>query len=319
MPGRAPMKVWLIGEGDFAALCLGHLKRLLGEELARVYTGHPTRANRGRETPSPVEARALELGFRMDESLFRVGALSKEEAFLKVLDEEKPDAVFVIDFGQIVREPLLSAPRFGCLNIHPSLLPRWRGAAPIQRALMNGDPELGVTVFRLVPEMDAGPVLAQASFPAGPGDAASELYEKLSALGCGIAAEGLNDLACGAAELTAQDGSRATLAPKLSREEFQVLWDWPAERIVNTARALDRAGGAFALLGDGKRRLKLWRVSPADGQGEPGTVLALDEAGVTVACGSGAVCLREVQAEGKRRMSAAEWARGIRLETGARI
>ncbi|MBQ9564074.1 MAG: methionyl-tRNA formyltransferase [Synergistaceae bacterium] len=312
------MKVWFIGEGPFAALCLGNLKRRLGDELERVFTGHPTRANRGRETPSPVEVKALELGLVMGVDLFRVGPLSKDEDFLRALDEEKPDAVFVVDFGQMIREPLLSAPRFGCLNIHPSSLPQWRGAAPIQRALMNGDESVGVTVFRLVPEMDAGPVLKWSSWPIGLDATASGLYEKLSALGCAIAAEGLKELEAGTAVLSEQLHPLATVAPKLEREEFEVLWDWSARRVHNTVRALDRSGGAFVTLRSGKR-LKLWSAFLAEGAGEPGTVLNVDDRGVVVACALGAVRLKEVQAEGKRRMSAAEWARGCRLKIGTRL
>ena len=311
------MNLWFVGEGPFAALCLESLNRLLrpvdGYCLARIITGMPTRSGRGmKETPSPVEACATRLGLPLE----RTGRLSQNEGLLSSLQASPPDVIFVIDFGQIIREPFLSTPRWGCLNIHPSLLPRWRGAAPIQRALMNGDPETGVTVFRLVPEMDAGPVLCQARLPVALDVTASGLYGTLSALGAEIAAEGLKALSEGTATFTEQDHVNATYATKLAREEFEVAWDNPALKIHNTVRALDMSGGAFLPLKEGGR-LKLWRTALADTpEGTPGTVLSLDTEGLVVACGTGALRLLEVQAPGKRRMKALDWARGLRLAAG---
>ena len=312
------MRLWFIGEGVFASLCLGHLKRLFGGELERVYTGLPTVANRGRETPSPVEIKALELGFVSGKDFFRTGPLSKNEELMSEIKVNAPDAVFVVDFGQIIREPLLNAPRLGCVNIHPSLLPRWRGAAPIQRALMNGDTETGVTVFRLVPAMDAGPVIRSASIKTGLNVSASQLYVELSELGAKIAFEGLKASEKNGAKLTEQDDAAATAASKLSRKEFEIFWDMPAVKIHNTARALDMSGGAYATLSDGKR-LKLWKTFPVEANGiaqMPGIVIKLDGDGPVISCGECALKLLEVQAEGKRRISAAEWARGSRIREG---
>ncbi|MCR4819133.1 MAG: methionyl-tRNA formyltransferase [Fretibacterium sp.] len=314
------MHFWFVGEGPFAALCLEGLNRLLRPAdnccLTRIITGMPTRSGRGmKETPSPVEACAARLGLPAE----RTGRLSQNEALLASLQASPPDVVFVIDFGQIIREPFLSTPRWGCLNIHPSLLPRWRGAAPIQRALMNGDIQTGVTVFRLVPEMDAGPVLCQAPVPVGPDATASELYRTLSDLGAKIAAGGLKSLSEGTGAFTEQDHANATYAAKLARGEFETAWDWPAPKIHNTVRALDTSGGAFLPLKDGGR-LKLWRTAFLDTPEEtPGTVLRLDADGPVVACGAGALRLLEVQAPGKRRMKALDWARGLRLAPGARL
>lgn len=303
---------WFMGSGSFGALCLGCLHRLMPELLTRVVTGLPSRAGRGmRETPTPVEELAQALGLSAE----RTGPLAQNEALVRSLEEAPPSAIFVVDFGQKVPEPFLSAPRWGCLNIHPSLLPRWRGAAPIQRALMNGDREVGVTVFRLVPEMDAGPILKQVSLTPGENATATELREALGKAGAAAALQGLMDLEAGTGTLSEQDHSRATYAPKLAREEFQVSWDWEAERVHNTVRALDASGGAYVPLRGG--RLKLWRTSlPAEAaQGAPGQILALGAA-VVVACGAGALNLEEVQAEGKRRTRAVDWARGLRLAAG---
>lgn len=309
------LNFWFIGEGPFAALCLKRLHALLrpvdGFGLTKVYTSPPGRGGRGmKEIPSPVQECAAEIGL----PIRHTGALSQNEEMLSLLRDDPPDAIFVVDFGQVVREPFLSAPRWGCLNIHPSLLPRWRGAAPIQRALMNGDPEAGVTVFRLVPEMDAGPILRQAALPIGPDATASTLYGELSSLGADLAFDGLRALAEGTSSFKEQDASRATHAPKLSREEFEVSWAWPAERVHNAVRGLDASGGAFVPFRG--ERLKLWRTLPVDGTGEPGRTLRLERDGPVIACGTGAVRLEEVQAPGKRRTGGGDWARGARLNVG---
>ena len=313
--GEPAVRTWFIGEGPFAALCLERLYPLLkadGFRLERVITGQPTRSGRGmKETPSPVEQCAARLLCDVE----RTGRLSQNEALRERLRDSPPDVIFVVDFGQLVREPFLSAPRWGCLNIHPSLLPLWRGAAPIQRALMNGDAETGVTVFRLASEMDAGPVLRQAAVPVGPDAGASELFRTLSALGAEIAAEGLRALAAGTGSFTEQEHAHATCAAKLAREEFAVSWADPALKAHNLVRALDMSGGAYVpLLG---KRLKLWRTHLTERRGTPGHILSLEPEGPVAAFGDGVgLRLDEVQAEGKRRTGGAEWARGMRLSAG---
>ncbi|MBQ7263316.1 MAG: methionyl-tRNA formyltransferase [Synergistaceae bacterium] len=306
------MRLWAIVSGPFGALCLDHLAALA--PLERVIVGMPSRAGRGmKEVPSPAEERALALGL----PFVRTGPLGQDEALLRAVEGDPPDAIVVTDFGQVVREPFLSAPRWGCLNIHPSLLPRWRGAAPVQRALMAGDDETGVTVFRLVPEMDAGPILRQASVRIDPDVRATDLYRELSALGAELLVEGLEALRDGTASFREQDASLASHAPKLAREEHEVSWSWSAKRAHDAVRALDASGGAFVLF-EGER-LKLWRTTVVpDILEEPGTILRLDEEGPVVACGEGALRLVEVQAPGKRRTAGADWARGARLAIGGR-
>ena len=308
------MRLWFIGGGPFAARCLEALVRRLPVE--RVVTGTPTRGGRGMaEIPSRVEERALALGLPLE----RTGPLGKNEPLLTALATEPPDAVLVVDFAQLIREPLLSAPRWGCLNVHPSLLPRWRGAAPVPRSLMGGDARTGVTVFRLTPAMDAGPILRQAAVEVGVGETATELYDRLSALGAEIAAEGLSALESAGDDFadlfTPQDDAAASYAAKLERSEFELSWQQTAERADRTVRALEASGGAFVLVRG--KRLKVWRAALADGGREgPGTVLALQGGALVVACASGALRLEEVQAEGKRRVPAADWARGLRLTPG---
>ena len=307
-------RLWFMGTGAFAARCLAHLSASLSFE--RVITGGPTRAGRGlKEAVSRVEESAEALGLPLE----RTGPLTQNEPLREALSASPPDAILVVDFAQLIREPFLNAPRWGCLNIHPSLLPRWRGAAPIPRALMNGDAETGVTVFRLVPEMDAGPILRQASLPVGPLDSATGLCEKLSAMGCKIAVEGVQYLLNSTHNMhqffKEQDDRAATYAPKLGKAEGEVSWAWDARRIHNVVRALDASFGAYARVRG--TRLKIWRTTPDGASGEEaGRVLRFSEGRPVVACGSGALRLDELQAEGRKRTGGAEWARGLRLKEG---
>lgn len=314
-------RLWFMGSGAFAARCLTHLSASLppGISLERVITGNPTRAGRGlRETVSRVEETALALGLPLE----RTGPLSENEPLLKAVIASPPDTIFVVDFAQLIREPFLNAPRWGCLNIHPSLLPRWRGAAPVQRALMSGDAETGATVFRLVPEMDAGPILRQVSVPVGLTATASELYEKLSLGGSQIALEGVQYLLNAPNNmlhfLKKQDNGAATYAPKIGKAEGEVSWEWDALRIHNVVRALDASFGAFAAVRGA--RLKMWRTLPCEGAGgaeeNVGRVLRFSDGFPVVGCGGGALRLDEVQAEGKKRVGGNEWARGLRLREG---
>lgn len=295
---------WFIGTGIFASLCLEGLTQH-NITFNRIITGKPS-GRTGHEQPSPVEQKALELGLTPE----RTGRLTENEELMRSLNDEaeKPEYVFVIDFGQIVREPLLSCM---CLNLHPSLLPKYRGAAPVQRALLDGETSTGVTLFRLGGAMDAGDIIAQADIPIAPDDNASDLYPKLASLGCGIAAEALTRKLT----FTPQDDSLATFAQKISREEHEASFAMTAEVFANTVRALDMSGGAFVVVSG--RRLKLWRVRvrPDIMAGSPGEVLAIGE-GVVVSCSDCGVELLEVQTEGRKRTNGAEWSRGMRLKTG---
>ncbi len=295
---------WFIGTGIFASLCLeGLTERNI--TFSRIITGLPTRSGRnGKENPSPVELKAIELGLSAE----RTGKLTENHELIRALEAEKPEYIFVIDFGQIIREPFLSCM---CLNIHPSLLPKYRGAAPIQRALLNGEKFTGVTLFRLAGAMDAGDITAQAETPIAPDDNASDLYERLASMGCDIAAKALSsELA-----FTPQDGSLATFAPKITKQEHEASFSMTAETFCNTVRALDMSGGAFVQV-HGKR-LKLWRarVRPDMNAGACGEVLSTD-GGLIVSCCDCGVELLEVQAEGRNRTGGLEWARGMRLKSG---
>ncbi|NLL37922.1 MAG: methionyl-tRNA formyltransferase [Fretibacterium sp.] len=309
------MRIWFFGSGGFAARCLAFMAPELHFE--RVVTGFPTRSGRGlKERPLPVEEIALSLGLPLE----RTGPLSENEPLLRALSDP-PDVIFVVDFAQKIREPFLSAPQNGCLNIHPSLLPKWRGAAPVARSLMNGDSETGVTIFRLVEQMDAGPILLRKSLPLSLENTSGEVMELLSEYGAQIAVYGVKSILEGTIKGTnpfqEQDHASATYAPKIEKSEAEVSWNRPALEVHNLIRALSLSPGAFVPWRG--RRLKLWKAHPvSDGSAlqTPGQVIGFEERFPVVACTEGALRLEVVQQEGKRALSGAEWARGIRLKEG---
>lgn len=295
--------MWFIGTGIFASLCLeGLVKR--GLTFTRIITGNPTRSGRNnKENPSAVEIKANGLGL----TVTRTGKLSQNDELITALEAENPSIIFVVDFGQIIREPFLSRM---CLNIHPSLLPEYRGAAPIQRALLDGHNHTGVTVFRLAAKMDAGEILAQSEIDIAPSENASDLYLRLSEIGCRIASESLkNKLA-----FSPQNDSFATYAPKIEKPEFELSFTDSAFRFVNTVRALDMSGGAYAVIHG--RRVKIWRACVRnDTAGEIGHVVNA-EGNPIIMCADFGVELQEVQSEGKKKMAGREWSAGLRLKAG---
>lgn len=296
--------MWFIGTGQFASLCLeGLVKR--GLSFTRIITGNPTRSGRNsKENPSAVELKANGLGL----TVTRTGKLSQNEELITALEAENPGVIFVVDFGQIIREPFLSRL---CLNIHPSLLPEYRGAAPIQRALLDGKNHTGVTVFRLAAKMDAGEILAQSEIDIAPTDNASDLYLRLSEIGSRIAFDSLRNEPL---KFSAQDDSLSTYANKIDKSEFEVSFTDSALRFVNTVRALDMSGGAYAVISG--KRVKIWRARiRRDISGECGHVVNA-EGNPVIMCSDSGVELQEVQSEGKRKMTGREWSAGLRLKAG---
>ena len=297
-------KFWFIGTGQFAALCLqGLIKN--GINFQRIITGLPTRSGRNnRENPSAVELKANEIGL----SVSRTGRLTENQELISSLNSEKPDIIFVIDFGQIIRDPFLS---FLCLNIHPSMLPEYRGAAPIQRALLDGKTKTGVSVFRLAKAMDAGDILTQSEIEISPEDCASDLYIKLSDLGCKISCDVLKNETL---KFTPQDNSRSSYADKLNKDEFLInLSDsGSAENFINRVRALDMSGGAY-IINSGKR-LKIWKADLRNDikSKETGKIFIADGRPF-ISFSDCCVELSEVQSEGKKRMTGREWVGGLRI------
>jgi len=222
----------------------------------------------------------------------------------------------VVAFGQFLPRVVREVPPLGCINLHASLLPKFRGAAPIHRALIAGETETGVTVMRVEGQMDAGPILLQRALPILPADDAGSLHDRLAVLGAEALSDALRILAAGEGRWVPQDPAKVSLAPKLGDADFRVDLAGDPVSLVNRIRGLSPAPGAYLTLA-GDQRLRLLKAEARQASGPPGTILAIEETGVVVATGEGAIALLEVQPAGKRRMSAAEFARGRRLRVGS--
>lgn len=312
------MRVLFWGTPEFA---LPTMRALLGEghELVGVVTQPDRPAGRGRKLKVPaVKELAVEEGLPVLQPERPRG--EEFERSLRALD---PEVSVVAAYGHFIPMSVLDLAPHGTLNVHPSLLPALRGAAPVPWAIINGLERTGVSVIRLVEKMDAGPILFQVVEPIHPEESASELSARLSEIGAEALVEGLALLEMGEAEWVEQDESLVTFAPSLERDDCRVDWSLPAEEVARWIRGLADVPGAWTL--HHGEVLKLFRAAPAEGEGggEPGAVVRLDPSdddhGLLVACGEGAVWIREVKPSGKRRMSAAEWIRGRGVTEGDRL
>jgi methionyl-tRNA formyltransferase len=294
------MRIAFMGTPDFARVALDALVEA-GHDVVAVYTQPPRPANRGRLTPSPVQLRAEQLGLpvRTPERL----KPPEEQAGFAALDL---DVAVVAAYGLLLPQPILDAPRRGCLNIHASLLPRWRGAAPIQRAILAGDSETGVTIMQMEKGLDTGPMLRVGRCPIGR-ETAGELTAILAGLGARLMVETLDSLPLPA---TVQPGDGISYAHKIDKAEARIDWTLAADQLDRLVRAMQPSPGAW--FESAATRVKLIAAEPADGTAAPGTLLP----GECVATGSAALRLLTVQPEGRPRMAAADWLRGRRLDPG---
>lgn len=293
------MRVVFMGTPGFAVPALEAVAQ--AHEIVCVYTQPPRPAGRGRkDRPSPVQARAEALGLpvRHPASLREAGAQAEFAAL-------GADVAVVVAYGLILPQAVLDAPAKGCLNIHASLLPRWRGAAPIHRAIMAGDAATGVSIMRMEAGLDTGPVLLCHRTPIGAGETTAELHDRLAAMGAAAIVEALARLDTLVAVPQAEAG--VTYAAKIDKAEARVDWTRPAAEVDRLIRGLSPFPGAFVQVGG--ERVKLLRSRLAPGQGLPGEVIE----GFTIACGTGAVEITEVQREGRRPMPASEALRGLVL------
>lgn len=292
------MRVIFMGTPEFSVPALQAIAAR--HEVVCVYSQPPRAAGRGQKPrPSPVQAAAEALGIPVRNSVRLKGA--EEQAEFAALDA---DVAVVVAYGLILPQPVLDAPRLGCLNIHASLLPRWRGAAPIHRAVIAGDAETGVAIMQMEAGLDTGPVLAEARTPIGVEETTADLHDRLSRMGAELIVDVLDRLPLPAAPQAAEG---VTYAAKIDKAEARIDWTRPAAEVDRLIRGLSPFPGAWCMAGG--ERLKLLRSRLAEGQGAPGEVLG----GLTVACGEGAVEITEVQREGKRPMPAAEALRGMSL------
>jgi methionyl-tRNA formyltransferase len=240
----------------------------------------------------------------------------KDAEALEPLRVARADVMVVVAYGLILPQAALDIPKRGALNIHGSLLPRWRGAAPIQRALLAGDTQTGVSIMQMDAGLDTGPVLLERAIAIGPADTAGTLHDKLAELGAELVVTALDDIEAGRAAPKPQDNARATYASKIGRAEARIDWRADAASVERHVRAFNPVPGAFAALRG--TELKIWRAELSQGAGEPGTVLGV-EAGITVACAEGAVRLLELQRPGARRLPAADFVRGFAVAAGERF
>ena len=301
------MRLIFMGTPDFSVPALDALVAA-GHDVAAVYTQPPRPAGRGkRDRPSPVQARAEALGLqvRHPESL----KSAEEQAAFAGLGAE---LAVVVAYGLILPGPILNAPARGCLNIHASLLPRWRGAAPIQRAIMAGDPETGVSIMQMEPGLDTGPVLVSRATAIGDSDTAGDLHERLSRMGAALIVEALARI--DALAPVPQPGDGVTYADKIDKAEAAVDWTRPAEVVDRQIRGLSPFPGAWTWMAG--QRVKLLGAALADGGGAPGEVIAAGPDGVCVACGQGAVRLTRLQRAGRAAQDAGTFLRGMPLRAG---
>lgn len=301
------MRLAFMGTPDFAVPALRALVDA-GHEIAAVYTQPPRPAGRGkRPRPSPVHAAGATMGLDV-----RTPATLRDPAAQADFAALGLEAAVVVAYGLILPRPILEAPKHGCINIHASLLPRWRGAAPIQRAIMNGDTETGISIMKMDEGLDTGPVIAARAVPIGRHDTAADLHDRLAGLGAEMIVEVLADPA--GWRLQPQDDAAATYAPKIDKAEARIDWALPAARIDRQIRALSPFPGAWTTL-DGAR-LKLLLSEPAEGAGPPGEVIG---PGLVVACGEGAVRILKLQRAGRAAMGAEEFLRGTGDLVGRRL
>jgi methionyl-tRNA formyltransferase len=305
------MRIIFMGTPDFAVPALGALLDA-GHEVVGVYTQPPRAAGRGlglRKSPVQLFAESKGLPVFTSPSL----RSADDQARFKALDA---DVAVVVAYGLILPKAILDAPRFGCFNIHASLLPRWRGAAPIQRAIMAGDAETGVAVMRIEEELDTGAICLAERTPIWPDETAGELHDRLAALGAGLMVKALGDLAKGSLACWPQHEEGVTYAAKIEPSETRIDWSRPADEVQYQIQGLSPHPGAwFEIELAGKReRVRALRSALAKGDGRPGTLL---DDRLTIACGKGAVRLTQVQRAGKRPMNSDDFLRGAALRVGA--
>lgn len=292
------MRVIFMGTPDFSVPALRAIAAR--HDVVAVYSQPPRAAGRGQKPrPSPVALAAQDLGIPV-----RTPARLRDpqdQADFAALDA---DVAVVVAYGLILPQPVLDAPRLGCLNIHASILPRWRGAAPIHRAILAGDAETGVAIMQMEAGLDTGPVLALTRTPIAADDTTASLHDRLSAMGADLICDVLDRLPLPAVP-QAQDG--VTYAAKIDKTEARIDWTLPAEQVDRQIRGLSPFPGAWCMIGD--ERVKLLASTVVPGQGDPGTVLP----DFTIVCGSGAVRITLAQRAGKRPMTPADLLRGWAL------
>lgn len=306
-----------MGTPELAAVSLEALLAAKGLQVVGVVT-QPDRP-KGRDLklqPSPVKELAVRTGLPVLQP-----AKARAPEFLESLRALNSDLIAVAAFGQILPQSLLDLPRFGCINVHTSLLPKYRGAAPIQAAILNGDTETGVTIMRMDEGLDTGPIVIQERVPILPEDSADTLHSRLATLGAELLVRTIPDLLTGKIQLHLQPTEGVSYAPKIKKQDGQIDWTLPAYAIWNRVRALVPWPGAFTFLPvqPQPHLLKIWRADVADQAGPPGEIVRADKTGIIVGCGQQSLRVLELQLEGARRLSVQAFLAGHPLKPGTRF
>jgi len=307
-----PLRIVFMGTADLAATVLRRLA--LDPRWTVVSAVSQPDKPRGRDLalqPTPVKSVGLELGIPVDQPL-----KARDPAFLERLRLSAPDLIVVAAYGQILPQALLDIPPHGCLNVHTSLLPRYRGAAPIQWAIADGLSETGVTIMRMDAGLDTGPLISTATIPISDADNGKTLHDRLAELGADLLVSTIPGYVAGRLVPQPQPAEGMTLARKITREDGRIRWERPAAETWRRIRAFTPWPGAWCEIpaAPKSRLLKVHKASPVEGGGVPGTVLPAEKGRLVMACGEGALELEEVQPEGGRRMGAAQFLAGHPVE-----
>jgi len=311
------MRVIFMGTPELARRTLEALIAAQSWEIVAVVT-QPDRP-KGRDlrlTASPVKELATQ-----EELTILQPERARDPAFISQIQGLRPDLVAVAAYGQILPKALLEIPRHGCLNVHTSLLPRYRGAAPIQWAILHGDAETGVTIMKMDEGMDTGDILTQEKTAIIPADNAQTLHDRLATMGADLLVRTIPAYVSGAITPQPQPSERVVLAPKIKKKDGLIDWTQPAHAVWNRVRGLVPWPGAYAHLpGEGQRQvLKIWEAEPVDLSGSPGEVLEAQNSGIVVGCGKGALRILALQRESARRLTAAQFLAGHPLKSGERL
>ena len=313
-----PLRVIFMGTAELSCASLEKLAAGKDFQLLAVVT-QPDKP-KGRELklqPSPVKILAERLSLSVLQP-----ARARDEGFISTLRELRPDLIVVVAYGQILPPAILELPRYGCVNVHTSLLPQYRGAAPIQWAIADGNAETGVTIMQMDAGLDTGPMLAVRRTPILPTDDSQTLHDRLAQLGAELLVETIPDFAAGKIVPQPQPLAGASYAAKIKKEDGRINWQLPAREIWSRLRAFTPWPGAFTQLdgsGGPAALLKIWRAEPAPQTGRAGEVLAADKTAILVACGQGSLRITELQREGGRRLPAEQFLQGFPLPTGTKL
>ncbi len=324
----AALKIIFMGTAELSCASLEKLAGDINFSVLAVVT-QPDKP-KGRDlklTPSPVKVVAEKLSLPVLQPL-----KARDEKFISELRELKPDLLVVVAYGQILPQALLDVPPHGCLNVHTSLLPKYRGAAPIQWAIADGEPETGVTIMKMDAGLDTGPILSTRRTPILPEDDSQKLHDRLAQLGAELLAGTIPDYVAGKILPQPQPATGSTYAAKIKKEDGRIDWSQPAQQIWNRLRAFTPWPGAFTFLqAESKPQLlKIWKVEPVEKSGgaacraealerRPGEILAADKTGIVVGCGNGALRILELQREGGKRLPAEQFLMGFPLPVGGRL